>query len=366
MTAVRYEGRIERPVYGPRSRERVSSSATGSTRTPHRPPVHEVRGAPDNPCAGTCSGIILTNAMEYVSVIIVNHNTAGLLMQCLSRVFESRLDHPIEVFVVDNASTDNSVSLVNANFPAVKTIRSSRNLGFAGGNNLALAEILANVPPGADRKQRSVLLLNSDCFVEMETIRLTSRFLDEHDSAGVVGPMLTLRNGDLDLACRRSFPTPASALFKLSGLARRFPKSRRLARYNLTYLDPSATAEVDSVVGAYMQVRLAAIDDAGLLDESFFMYGEDLDWSFRIKERGWKVFYYPEARALHYKGASSSRRSYRLIVEFYRAMYLFHRKHYAPQTFALINWLVATGIFLRACVALGLNLARPATRKRVA
>lgn len=319
-----------------------------------------------DPCAGRRSGTILTDAMEYVSVIIVNHNTAGLLMQCLSRVLESRLEHPIDVYVVDNASTDNSLSLVRTSFPNVKTISAPCNLGFAGGNNLALKEILANVPDDSDRKQRSVLLLNSDCFVEIDTIRLTSRFLDEHHEAGAVGPMLVLRDGELDLACRRSFPTPSSAFYKLSGLARRFPKSKRFAKYNLTFLDPNKIAEVDSVVGAYMHVRLAAIDDAGLLDESFFMYGEDLDWAFRIKEHGWKVFYYPEARALHYKGASSSRRSYRLIIEFYRAMYLFHRKHYASQTFALINWLIAAGIFLRACVALGLNLVRPATGKRVA
>jgi GT2 family glycosyltransferase len=304
--------------------------------------------------------------MECVSVIIVGHNTAELLIECLSRLREGRVDHPLDIYVVDNASTDGSLDLVRQRFPDVTTIRAPRNLGFAGGNNLALQQILANVPAGVDRRARSVLLLNSDCFIEPDTLQKTSDFLDNHPEAGVVGPKLVLRNGDLDLACRRSFPTPSSALYKLTGLARRFPQNRRFARYNLTYLDPDETAEVDSVVGAYMQVRLAAIDDAGLLDESFFMYGEDLDWAFRIKKQGWKVYYYPEARALHYKGASSSRRSYRLIVEFYRAMYLFHRKHYAPNTFVLINWLVATGIFLRGCLALVLNLARPATNKRVA
>ncbi len=304
--------------------------------------------------------------MQYLSVVIVNHNTAGLLMQCLSRVLESQVDVPTEVYVVDNASTDRSLALVTASFPSVKTISSSRNIGFAGGNNLALTEILKCVPPDGNRRDRAVLLLNSDCFVEIDTMQKTVDFLDQHPAAGAVGPKLVLRDGGLDLACRRSFPTPSSALYKLLGLARRFPNSRRFARYNLTYLDPNVTAEVDSVTGAYMLVRLAAIDDAGLLDESFFMYGEDLDWAYRIKERGWRVYYYPDAQALHYKGASSSRRSYRLIIEFYRAMYLFHRKHYAPQTFPPLNWLIAAGIILRACVALGLNLARPATGKRVA
>jgi N-acetylglucosaminyl-diphospho-decaprenol L-rhamnosyltransferase len=304
--------------------------------------------------------------MECVSVIIVSHNTAGLLVECLSHLRESQLDHPLDIYVVDNASTDGTLSLVQRAFPDVKTILAPRNLGFAGGNNLALREILANTPAEIDRHARGVLLLNSDCFVEVDTVRLTSRFLDDHPEAGVVGPKLVLRGGELDLACRRSFPTPASALFKLAGLARRFPNSPRFARYNLTFLDPDKITEVDSVVGAYMFVRLAAIDDAGLLDESFFMYGEDLDWAFRIKEHEWKVYYYPEARALHFKGASSSRRSYRLIVEFYRAMYLFHRKHYAPNTFVLLNWLIAAGIFFRGCIALALNLARPATSKRVA
>jgi len=304
--------------------------------------------------------------MECVSVIVLSHNTAGLLLECLSRLHESHVDHPLDIYVVDNASTDGTLSLVQRTFPDVKTIGAPRNLGFAGGNNLGLRRILADIPPGVNRHNRAVLLLNSDCFVEADTVRLASTFLDEHPEAAVVGPKLVLRDGSLDLACRRSFPTPASALFKLTGLARRFPNNPRFARYNLTYLDPEKVSEVDSVVGAFMLVRLAAIDDAGLLDESFFMYGEDLDWAFRIKEHGWKVYYYPEARALHYKGASSSRRSYRLIIEFYRAMYLFHRKHYAPHTFVLLNWLVAAGIILRGGLALALNLARPAANKRVA
>lgn len=317
-------------------------------------------------CHKRTTGPILPTAMKSVSVVIVNHNTADLLSQCLEHLCASRTDRPITVFVVDNGSTDDSAEVVRARFPSVRLIVSPRNLGFAGGNNLALREILAAVPPDADRHEHYVLLLNTDCFVEPDTIELTSRFLDEHPHVGVVGPKVVLRNGQLDLACRRSFPTPQSALWKLTGLARRFPNSPRFARYNLTYLDPDLTYEVDSVMGAYMLVRLAAIDDAGLLDESFFMYGEDLDWAFRIKKCGWAVFYYPEARVLHYKGASSSRHSYRLIVEFYRAMYLFHRKHYAPHTFVLLNWLVTTGIVVRGAFALLRNLLRPAGAKRVA
>jgi GT2 family glycosyltransferase len=304
--------------------------------------------------------------MECLSVIIVNYNTAGLLRQCLIRLFASRIELPMTVYVVDNGSTDESLALVRDRFPAVRTIDAGRNLGFAAANNLALRQILAQEPEGVDRRQRAVLLLNSDCFVEPDTVALATQFLDERVDAGVVGPKLVLRDGRLDLACRRSFPTPSSAFWKLTGLARLFPHSPRVARYNLTYLDPDQTTEVDSVVGAFMLVRLAAIDDAGLLDESFFMYGEDLDWAFRIKEHGWKVFYYPRARALHYKGGSSGRRSYRLIVEFYRAMYLFHRKHYAADTFFLVNLLVTAGIVVRGGAALAQNLLRPTTRERTA
>ncbi|HUZ03503.1 MAG TPA: glycosyltransferase family 2 protein [Thermomicrobiaceae bacterium] len=304
--------------------------------------------------------------MKRVSVVIVNHNTADLLAECLRHLTASRLDRPLQAFVVDNGSTDGSAALIGQHFPDVRMIEAPGNLGFARGNNLALREIVSRVPWDADRRQQYVLLLNTDCFVEPDTLQLTARFLDDHPRVGVVGPRVVLPNGRLDLACRRSFPTPSDALWKLTGLSRAFPHHPRLARYNLTYLDPDATYPVDSVMGAYMLVRLAAVDDAGLLDESFFMYGEDLDWAYRIKKCGWSVFYYPAARVLHYKGASSSRQSYRLIVEFYRAMYLFHRKHYAPRTFVLVNWLVTAGIVARGGYALARNVLRPAGAKRVA
>jgi N-acetylglucosaminyl-diphospho-decaprenol L-rhamnosyltransferase len=289
-----------------------------------------------------------------------------LLCRCLDAVLSSAVPFALDVWVVDNGSTDGSAATVADRYPSVTLIESERNLGFAGANNLALARIIgrwrgADEPPG-----HAVLLLNSDCFVEPGAIARTARFLAGCLEAGVVGPKVLLPDGRLDLACRRSFPTPASALWKLTGLARWFPDSPRFARYNLTYLDPDETHEVDSVMGAYMLVRMEAIRDAGLLDDTFFMYGEDLDWCFRIKEHGWKVFYVPEAVVQHVKGASSSRQSYRLIVEFYRAMYLFHRKHYAPRTFVLLNWLIAAGIIGRGGLALLRNVFRPALAKRVA
>jgi GT2 family glycosyltransferase len=272
----------------------------------------------------------------------------------------------LRVTVVDNGSGDDSLAQISARVPDIALIASERNLGFAGGNNLALERILASVPTGADRRDSFVLLLNSDVELTPDAIRRLITFMEAHPEAGIVGPKVVLPNGKLDLACRRGFPTPGRAFWKLTSVARLFPDNPRFSGYNLTHLDEDETTEVDSVVGAFMLVRLAAIDDAGLLDTRFFMYGEDLDWAYRIKQRGWRVWYVPAARVVHLKGATARRQSYRMIVEFYRAMWLFHSKHYARRTPLLLNWLVGLGIVARGLLALAINAARPADAKRVA
>lgn len=304
--------------------------------------------------------------MKRITVVIVNYNTRDLLQLCLNRLLASQTDREISVFIVDNGSHDGSVDLVHETFPEVELIVSSQNLGYAAANNLALRRILADWRSAGRPAGNSVLLLNTDCFVEPESLQVTADYLDAHDRVGVVGPKLVLRDGSLDLACRRSFPRPMSALWKLTGLSLLFPDSPRFASYNLTYLDPDQSAEVDSVVGAYMMVRLEAIDVSGVMDDSFFMYGEDLDWAYRIKQHGWSVVYHPATTVLHYKGATSSRQSYRLIIEFYRAMYLFHWKHYAAEMPLVANWLITAGIIGRGTFALLRNLFRPARAKRVA
>jgi hypothetical protein len=183
-------------------------------------------------------------------------------------------------------------------------------------------------------------------------------FMDAHPEAGASGPKLVRADGSLDLACRRSFPTPEVSFYRMVGLSRLFPRSRRFGRYNLTYLDPDEQAEVDSVVGAFMLVRREVIRDVGLLDERFFMYGEDLDWALRIKRAGWKIYYYPAVTVLHYKG-ESSRRSRRARFEFYRAMYLFYRKHYANETSRWLHWLILAGIALKGGPAMVREMLRP-------
>lgn len=302
-----------------------------------------------------------------VHAIIVNYQTPELTRQAVEALQKSECTgRCLEIYLVDNGSADDSVDQLSAAFPDLPLIRSDRNRGFSGGNNLALVTILDSVPPEADRDDTFVLLLNSDVVVEPDALRRCSEFAGLNPDVGVVGPKVVLPDGRLDLACRRSFPTPSSGFWKLTGLARRFPDSRRFARYNLTYLDEDEIAEVDSVMGAFMLVRLSAIDQVGLLDERFFFYGEDLDWAYRIKARGWRVAYYPRAVVHHLKGGTTRRHSNRMIVEFYRAMWLFYRKHYGPGRLFLLNWLVMIGIAGRGLAAIALNALRPPAKKRVA
>ncbi len=275
-----------------------------------------------------------------LGIVIVNYNTRDLLRRCLETVFASE-GVSFRLCVVDNASTDGSAAMVARDFPQAHLIANEVNLGYPAANNQGLRAM------GFERGQRGearyALLLNPDTELPPDALAKMTAFLDAHPEAGVAGPRLVRPDGSLDLACRRAFPSPEVSFYRLTGLSRLFPRSRRFGRYNLTYLPEDETAEVDSVVGAYMQVRAAAIEQVGLLDESFFMYGEDLDWAFRIKAAGWKVYYYPEVTVLHVKRASS-RRSGRAQVEFWRAMEIFYRKHYEAQTPRPVHWLIIAAI----------------------
>jgi GT2 family glycosyltransferase len=301
-----------------------------------------------------------------IYAIVVNYRTPELTVSAVEHLLASDFaERRLRVLIVDNGSDDGSAGQLAECFPDIDIIASGQNLGFAGGNNLAIETILDWIPAGADRSDTFVLLINSDVEVAPHAIATCVTFMETNPLAGVVGPKVVLPDGRLDLACRRGFPTPARAFWKLTGLAKRFPKNPRFTGYNLTHLDEDQLTEVDAVMGAFMLVRLEAIDSAGLLDETFFMYGEDIDWAYRIKQHGWRVFYVPTATARHLKGATTRRQSYRMIVEFYRAMWLFHRKHYAKTTFFLLNWLVFAGIVVRGGLAIAANALRPAGAKRV-
>jgi len=213
---------------------------------------------------------------------------------------------------------------------------------------------------------RYALLLNPDTVLPPSALADMVAFMDANSDVGVAGPKLVRQDGSLDKACRRGFPTPLVSFYRLSGLSKLFPKSERFGRYNMTFLDVDQQTDVDAVVGAFMLMRSKALEDAGLLDEAFFMYGEDLDLCYRIVERGWRVVYYPRVTVLHIKGAASRKRSERSIVAFYDAMRIFHRKHYRARTFFLVNWIIDLGIALLQNVALTVNRLRPAEEKRVA
>jgi hypothetical protein len=292
--------------------------------------------------------------MLDLAIVIVNYRTRDLLRECLQSIYESRGDFSYQVCVVDNCSQDGSCTMVKEAFPQAQLIESDVNGGYAYANNLGLRAFgFTQTGDGepSESAPKYALLLNPDTLLPPSALQEMLDFMEAHPKAGVAGPRLVLADGSLDLACRRSFPSPEVSFYRLVGLSRLFPKSKRFGRYNLTCLDPDEVAEVDSVVGAFMLVRAEALKQVGLLDESFFMYGEDLDWAYRIKKAGWKVYYNPQVTVLHYKRASS-RHSRRAVYEFYRAMHVFYRKHYAATTPFWLHWLILCGIALRGGLAI--------------
>lgn len=298
--------------------------------------------------------------MATLAIVIVNYNTRELLRACLESIPAGVGSVDASVWVVDNASRDESAAMVRGNFPHVRLLENTHNGGFAHANNLALRTILAQEPA-----PDYVMLLNPDTVAPAESLAHLVDYLERRPEIGACGPRLLLPDGSLDLACRRSFPTPEISLYRMLGLAKIFPRSPRFARYNMTYLDPSVETEVDSVVGACMLVRTAIVRAVGLLDETFFMYGEDLDWAYRIKQAGWRIMYVPGSIVHHHKRASSSQRPFASIRHFYDAMRIFYRKHYAATTPAPLGWLIELGITTKEVMGLGRNLLRPPAARRV-
>jgi N-acetylglucosaminyl-diphospho-decaprenol L-rhamnosyltransferase len=318
--------------------------------------------------------------MLDLGIVIVNYNVRDLLRDCLASLYDSRGDLSFEVCVVDNGSEDGSADMVAEEFPQVRIVR-TENRGYAAGNNLGLREFgfgdsgemaagemegMAEALGTGSSQPRYALLLNPDTLLPPSALADMLAFMGEHAQAGVAGPRLVREDGSLDRACRRSFPTPEVACYRMSGLSRLFPHSERFGRYNLTYLPPDVTTEVDSVVGAFMLIRGEALNQVGLLDEQFFMYAEDLDLCYRIKQQGWQVWYNAGVTTLHYKGQSSRQRSTFANVKFYETMRLFHDKHFKQQTFFLVNWLVYVGIALLGGWAVLRDHLRPAERRGVA
>ncbi len=283
-----------------------------------------------------------------LSVIIVNYNTKKLTMDCIQSVLNSKLNFQYDIFVVDNASSDGSVEEIKSKFAHVHVISNKENVGFSKANNQAIKA----------SNSRYVLLLNSDTIVNENTLDEMIFFMDEETNVGAVGCEVNLPDGTLDKACHRGFPTPEASLYYMLGLAKKFPNSAKYNSYHKSYMNMHEVHDIDCLVGAFMVVRREAFEQVGLLDEEFFMYGEDIDWCYRIKEAGWRIVYNPTVSIVHYKGASSRRKPIKIVYEFHRAMYLFHKKHFKMKYNFLVNGVVYTGITLKLTFATISNLLK--------
>ncbi len=277
--------------------------------------------------------------MITLSIVIVNYNVCGFLEQCLLSLADAVKEIPHEIFVVDNASTDGSDTYIPRRFPQVKYIYNTGNVGFARANNQAMA-----LSSG-----RYVLLLNPDTVVGESVLSEACRFLDDHPDAGALGVKMLDGDGRFLPESKRGFPSPWVSFCKIFGLAKIFPRSPRFGRYHLRYLDENEINRVDVLSGAFMLLRRSTLDRCGLLDEQFFMYGEDIDLSYRMTLTGRHNYYLP-LRIIHYKGESTKTESLRYVRIFYQAMLIFLRKHYPHYKF-FAQFSIRLAIYLRASAA---------------
>lgn len=283
-----------------------------------------------------------------LSVIIVNYNVQFFLEQALLSVRKASAKVETEVFVVDNNSEDESVSMVISKFPEVKLIANKENTGFSKANNQAIREA----------KGEYILLLNPDTVVREDTFEMTVHFMDLHPEAGGLGVKMIDGKGNFLPESKRGFPSPEVAFYKTFGLSRLFPKSKRFNKYHLGYLDENKTHEVDVLSGAFMLLRKSVLDKIGLLDEAFFMYGEDIDLSYRIVKAGYKNFYFADTTIIHYKGESTKKGSLNYVRTFYQAMIIFARKHFGGQKAGLFVAMLKAAIYFRAIVTLVSNFLK--------
>jgi len=252
-----------------------------------------------------------------LSIILVNYNRRDLLSQALSSLVNAAAGVEHEIFVVDNASIDFSVPMIEGRYPQVKLIQNQKNVGFSKANNQALK--LAS--------GEYVLLINPDTITNDDTLIKTLGFMDEHPQAGGLGVRMINSQGQFLPESKRGIPTPWIAFFRMSGLYKLFPKSRMYNRYHADWVEEFETAEVDVLSAAFMLIRKTVLDKVGLLDERFFMYGEDIDLSYRIRLSGFKNYYYSKTYIIHFKGHSTKKLSWTYLTSFYGAMFIFAAKY---------------------------------------
>lgn len=283
-----------------------------------------------------------------LSVIIVSYNVRNFLEKCLISVRKASENLDCEIFVVDNKSTDGSCSMVEAEFPEVKLIKNPVNRGYSSANNQALKTASG----------RYVLLLNPDTIVQENTFRSCISFMDSHPDAGATGVRMINGKGKFLPESKRALPTPGTAFFKMSGLSYLFPKSRLFNRYNLGHLDSMQISKADVISGAFMFLRAEAVAKTGLLDEEFFMYGEDIDYSYRLLKAGYNNYYFPDAEIIHFKGESTKKENIKAVVNFYKAMAIYVRKHYTSGNMKVSAPFIQIAIFLGGTLSMLKNLIR--------
>ena len=277
-----------------------------------------------------------------LSVVIVNYNVVFFLEQCLNSVFAASKNLNVQIFVVDNNSVDGSINMLKENFSSVVLIENKENVGFSKANNQAIKR--ANSP--------YVLLLNPDTVIEEDTFDKCIDFMNSNADCGGLGLRMLDGKGNFLPESKRGFPSPSVAFYKIFGLSYLFPKSQKFGRYHLGFLSEFEVNEVDVLSGAFMLLRKVTLEKVGLLDEQFFMYGEDIDLSYRIKLGGYKNYYFPETKIIHYKGESTKKSSVNYVFVFYNAMILFAKKHFSNKNANLFSFAINLAIYMRASLSL--------------
>lgn len=277
-----------------------------------------------------------------LSIIIVNYNVRYYLEQAIASALKACEEIEAEIIVVDNASSDGSDKMMAERFPNVSYYLLEQNTGFSKGNNIGISS----------SKGEYILLLNPDTIVAEDSIKLAIQRMDADPLIGGLGVHMIDGSGKFLPESKRGLPTPITAFFKVFGLSAVFPKSKRFGKYHLSYLNKEEEHYVEVLSGAFMLMRRSALDKAGLLDESFFMYGEDIDLSYRLIKAGYKNLYYPHSRILHYKGESTKKGSVNYVFVFYRAMIIFAKKHFEKGQASAFGFLINMAIYFRALLAI--------------
>jgi GT2 family glycosyltransferase len=288
-----------------------------------------------------------------LSVIIVSFNVKDYLQKCLNSVRSAveKIEH--EIFVVDNNSGDGSAEMVKREFPEVRLIANQFNSGFSAANNQAIKSSAG----------RFILLLNPDTIVEKDTFRKCIEFMNSHADAGAVGVRMTDGEGNFLPESKRAFPTVRTAFFKTSGLSHLFPLSPVINRYYLPQISMMATSITEVISGAFMFLRRDALNKSGLLDEDFFMYGEDIDLSYRLLQTGYHNYYFPQAEIVHFKGRSTDRHGFKDILLFYKAMRIYIKKRVTDRSYGSLWFLLTSATWLRELPALLSRALRLAFRR---